>query len=165
MESCLYITVGTGIGAGAIVGGRLVQSTLHPEMGHLLIRRHPHDTFEGICPYHKDCLEGMASGPALEKRWGKKGNDLAENEEVWEIEADYLAQALMQYILILCPEKIIMGGGVMKQQQLFPLIRKKLAEYMNGYVDLPDLEGYIVPPGLGDDQGITGALALAYEAG
>lgn len=101
----------------------------------------------------------------LKSAGGKKGNDLAENEEVWEIEADYLAQALMQYILILCPEKIIMGGGVMKQQQLFPLIRKKLAEYMNGYVDLPDLEGYIVPPGLGDDQGITGALALAYEAG
>ncbi|MCY7814103.1 ROK family protein [Bacillus haynesii] len=165
LESCLYITVGTGIGAGAIVGGRLVQSTLHPEMGHLLIRRHPQDMFEGICPYHKDCLEGMASGPALEKRWGKKGKDLAENEEVWELEADYLAQALMQYILILCPEKIIMGGGVMKQQQLFPLIRKKLAEYMNGYVDLPDLEGYIVPPGLGDDQGITGALALAHAAG
>lgn len=106
----------------------------------------------------------MASGPALEKRWGKKGKDLAENEEVWELEADYLAQALMQYILILCPEKIIMGGGVMKRR-LFPLIRKKLAEYLNGYVDLPDLEEYIVPPGLGDDQGITGALALAHSIG
>ncbi|WP_077735573.1 ROK family protein [Bacillus sonorensis] len=164
LNSCLYITVGTGIGAGAIIGGELVQSATHPEMGHILIRRSPEDSFAGNCPYHSDCLEGMASGPALEKRWGKKGKDLAGETKVWELEADYLAQALMQYILILCPDKIIMGGGVMKQQQLFPLIRKKLSEYLNGYVDLPDLEDFIVPPGLGDDAGITGALVLALSA-
>lgn len=97
----------------------------------------------------------------IEKRWGKQGKDLAYRNEVWELEADYLAQALMHYILILCPEKIVMGGGVMKQQQLFPLIREKLSEYVNGYLVLPDLDQYIVPPGLGDDAGITGALALA----
>ncbi|MEH6973677.1 MULTISPECIES: ROK family protein [unclassified Bacillus (in: firmicutes)] len=161
LNSCLYITVGTGIGAGAVIGGKVVQSFCHPEMGHILIRRHEKDAFEGSCPYHKDCLEGMASGPALEKRWGKQGKDLSAREEVWELEADYLAQALMQYILILCPEKIVMGGGVMKQRQLFPLIRRKLREYVNGYIELPDLDGYVVPPGLGDDAGITGALALA----
>ncbi|TWK79423.1 putative fructokinase [Bacillus paralicheniformis] len=161
LDSCLYITVGTGIGAGAVIGGKLVQSFSHPEMGHILIRRHEKDTFAGNCPYHNDCLEGMASGPAIEKRWGKQGKDLAGRNEVWELEADYLAQALMHYILILCPEKIVMGGGVMKQQQLFPLIREKLSEYVNGYLVLPDLDQYIVPPGLGDDAGITGALALA----
>ncbi|MED1739381.1 ROK family protein [Bacillus swezeyi] len=164
LNSCLYITVGTGIGAGAIVGGELVQSASHPEMGHILIRRSPQDSFKGNCPYHNNCLEGMAAGPALEKRWGQQGKELAGRKEVWELEADYLAQALMQYILILCPEKIIMGGGVMKQQQLFPLIREKLSQYVNGYVDLPDLDQYIVPPGLGDNAGITGALVLALSA-
>ncbi|MDA1476396.1 ROK family protein [Bacillus changyiensis] len=164
LNSCLYITVGTGIGAGAIVGGELVQGVTHPEMGHVLIRRHERDSFKGNCPYHGECLEGMAAGPAIEKRWGKQGKDLADVQEVWELEADYLAQGLMQYILILCPEKIIMGGGVMKQQHLFPLIREKLTTYLNGYLDLPDLEQYIVSPGLGDDAGITGALILAQTA-
>ncbi|MDA7027446.1 ROK family protein [Bacillus sp. CLL-7-23] len=164
LNSCLYITVGTGIGAGAIVGGELVQGVTHPEMGHILIRRHERDSFKGNCPYHGECLEGMAAGPAIEKRWGKQGKDLADVQEVWELEADYLAQGLMQYILILCPEKIIMGGGVMKQQHLFPLIREKLTTYLNGYLDLPDLEQYIVSPGLGDDAGITGALILAQTA-
>ncbi|MCJ8007573.1 ROK family protein [Lederbergia wuyishanensis] len=167
-DSCLYITVGTGIGAGAVVQGNLLQGLSHPEMGHVLVKRHPDDTFEGFCPYHKDCLEGMAAGPAIEKRWGQKGHELQNKQEVWEIEAYYLAQALMQYILTISPKKIIMGGGVMKQAQIFPLIRKQVQELLNGYVPLPQItehiEDYIVPPALGDDAGITGALMLAKRA-
>jgi fructokinase len=162
-DSCLYLTVGTGIGGGAVVNGNVVQGLSHPEMGHIYIRRHPNDSYEGKCPYHRDCLEGLAAGPAIEERWGKKGHELEDKEEVWEMEAYYLAQALAQYILILSPQKIILGGGVMKQTQLFPLIRQNVQDLLNGYVELPDLEAYIVPPGLGDNAGITGALVLAYE--
>ena len=169
LDSCLYITVGTGIGAGAVVQGELLQGLSHPEMGHILVKRHPEDEFEGFCPYHKDCLEGLAAGPAIERRWGKKGVELADRPEVWDLEAYYLSQALMQYILILSPKKIIMGGGVMKQKQLFPLIQKKVQEWLNGYVALPtittdEIQDFIVPPALGDNAGITGALMLAKKA-
>jgi fructokinase len=163
LDSCLYLTVGTGIGGGAVVNGQVVQGLSHPEMGHIFVRRHPNDSYEGKCPYHSDCLEGLAAGPAIEARWGKKGHELKEQSEVWEIEAYYLAQALVQYILILSPQKMILGGGVMKQTQLFPLIRQHVQDLLNGYVELPNLESYIVPPGLGDNAGITGALVLAYE--
>jgi fructokinase len=163
LDSCLYLTVGTGIGGGAVANGKVVQGLSHPEMGHIYIRRHPNDPYEGKCPYHRDCLEGLAAGPAIEERWGKKGQELVDQKEVWEMEAYYLAQALAQYILILSPQKIILGGGVMKQTQLFPLIRQNVQDLLNGYVELPDLESYIVPPGLGDNAGITGALVLAYE--
>lgn len=168
LDSCLYITVGTGIGAGAVVQGKLLQGLSHPEMGHTLVRRHPEDTYEGHCPYHKDCAEGMAAGPAIEERWGRKGIELADRLEVWELEAYYLAQALMQYILIVSPKRIIMGGGVMKQAQIFSLIHEQVKALLNGYVALPEItqhiEGYIVPPALGDDAGITGALMLANQA-
>ncbi|MFJ5964576.1 ROK family protein [Bacillus sp. NPDC093026] len=164
LTSCIYITVGTGIGAGSIVKGDLLHGHSHPEMGHILVRHHASDSFAGVCPAHGSCLEGLASGPAIEKRWGKPAKELGEQEAVWALEADYLAQALMQYTLILSPERIIMGGGVMKQQQLFPLIREKLAFYLNDYVDLPPLDTYIVSPGLGDKAGLTGALLLAMEA-
>jgi fructokinase len=107
------------------VNGKLVQGLSYPEMGHLFLRRHPKDVFEGICPFHRDCLEGIASGPAIEKRWGKKGHELADRDEVWEMESYYLAQALVHYILILSPQKINLGGGVMKQTQLFPIIRRR----------------------------------------
>jgi fructokinase len=163
LDGCLYITVGTGIGGGAVANGKVVQGLSHPEMGHIYIRRHPNDSYEGKCPYHRDCLEGLASGPAIEERWGKKGQELENQKEVWEMEAWYLAQAVVQYILILSPQKIIVGGGVMKQTQLFPLIHQNVRDLVNGYVKLPDLETYIVPPGLGDNAGIIGALVLAYE--
>jgi len=167
LDGCLYITVGTGIGAGAIVGGRVLQGFSHPEMGHIFVRRHPDDRYEGKCPYHKDCLEGLAAGPALEERWGKKGAELADRPEVWEMEASYLAEALVQYILILAPKKIIMGGGVMKQAQLFPLIRQKVRRLLNGYMPFPyvedEIDDYIVPPALGDRAGITGALMMAID--
>lgn len=160
LDSCLYITVGTGVGAGAVVNGKLLQGWSHPEMGHILVRRHHNDLFEGTCPYHKDCLEGLAAGPAIEKRWGQKGAELEKRTEVWEIEAFYLAQALVQYIYTLSPKRIIMGGGIMKQIHLFPLIRKHVLHLINGYVSLPDIETYIVPPKLGDQAGIKGALLL-----
>lgn len=168
VNTCLYITVGTGIGAGAYFNGQTLKGLSHPEMGHLIVRRHPDDPYEGTCPYHGDCIEGLAAGPSLEKRWGKQGQELADDEEVWEMEAFYLAQALTNYIYVLSPERIVMGGGVMKQKQLFPLIRKNVLEMLNGYVSSPFLTGkeidqYIVPPGLTDEAGIKGALYLAME--
>lgn len=166
LDNCLYITVGTGIGAGAVVGGKLIHGLSHPEMGHIVVRRHPDETYAGACPYHGDCLEGLAAGPAIVNRWGVgNGADLAPDHPAWEMEAHYLAQALMNYILILSPEKIVMGGGVMKQAQLFPLIRRKVQELLGGYVQhhnlVDGIDSYIVPPGLGDNAGLSGALALA----
>ena len=167
-KNVMYITVGTGIGAGATVDGKMLQGLTHPEMGHISVKRHPEDTFEGTCSFHGDCLEGMAAGPAIEKRWGKKGIELAEDNRVWEMEAYYLSQALVNYILILSPEKIIMGGGVMKQKQLFPLIHKNVKEMLNGYVDkkeiLEDIENCIIYPGLGDYAGFIGSFALGKLA-
>lgn len=164
LDSCLYITVGTGIGAGAVVQGKLLQGYSHPEMGHILVRRHPDDEYQGKCPYHQDCLEGLAAGPAIEERWGEKGMNLVDRAEVWEMEGYYIAQALMQYVLILSPKRIILGGGVMNQTQVFPSIYKYLQEFVNGYVTLPELSEYIVGPGLGDNAGITGSLLLAQRA-
>ncbi|EPY06819.1 fructokinase [Paenibacillus alvei TS-15] len=168
LNSCLYITVGTGIGAGAVVEGKLVHGLLHPEMGHIMVKRHPEDTYEGKCPYHKDCLEGLAAGPAIEARWGVKAYELGEDHKAWELQTFYLAQALMNYILTISPEKIILGGGVSKQLHLFPRIREQVKTLLNGYVQHPAIlevnEDYIVPPALQDRAGITGALALAVQA-
>lgn len=168
LHSCLYITVGTGIGAGAVVENNLVHGLLHPEMGHILLRRHKDDTYEGKCPYHKDCLEGMAAGPAVEARWGVKGHELPNDHKAWDFESYYLAQALVNYILILSPQKIIMGGGVMQQEQLFPKIRKYVIELLNGYVQkdeiLKNIDEYIVYPKLGQAAGTCGAIALAMKA-
>ncbi|MNB85082.1 putative fructokinase [compost metagenome] len=168
LDSCLYITVGTGIGAGAVVGGHLIHGLSHPEMGHIFVRRHPDDRYEGFCPYHRDCLEGLAAGPAIGKRWGKPASELEPGHPAWEMEAHYLAHALMNYVLILSPQKIVMGGGVMKQSHLFPLIRSKLQELLNGYVShaalAADIESYVVPPQLGDNAGLAGAVGLAKLA-
>ena len=163
LSSCVYLTVGTGIGGGAVVSGELLSGYGHPEMGHILVRLHPDETFGGVCPYHGNCLEGIAAGPAIEQRHGKKGHELADDSVVWEMEAYYLAQALMSYTLVLSPERIILGGGVMKQAQLFPLIRQEFEKLMGGYAQLPALDEYIVPPVLGDNAGITGCLLLAAE--
>ena len=167
-KSCaLYLTIGTGIGAGIYIEGKLLHGMLHPEAGHVLITRRETDTYEGKCPYHKNCLEGLAAGPAIEGRYGKKAADLAGDEAVWDLEADYIAQALTGYILTLSPEIIILGGGVMHQMQLFPLIRKKVTEYLGGYVnteELSDMDHYIVPASLHDDQGIMGCLELGRRA-
>ncbi|ULT56746.1 ROK family protein [Neobacillus drentensis] len=164
LDSCLYITVGTGVGAGAVVQGKLLQGWSHPEMGHILVKRHPQDEYPGRCPYHSDCLEGLAAGPAIEGRWNKKGIDLVDHPKVWDLEGYYLAQALMQYILILSPKRIILGGGVMNQKQIFSTIYQYLQDFLNDYVFLPELTEYIVSPGLGNDAGITGSLLLAHHA-
>ncbi|NRD76808.1 ROK family protein [Bacillus sp. BRMEA1] len=164
LNSCLYMTIGTGIGAGAVVQGALLQGLSHPEMGHILVKRHPMDQYPGKCPYHHDCLEGLAAGPAIEERWGRKGVQLNECQEVWDMEGYYIAQALMQYILILSPSKIILGGGVMHQKQLFPIIYKYVQELLNNYISLPELSHYIVGPGLGNDAGIIGSLMLGQQA-
>lgn len=162
-QSCLYLTIGTGIGGGFINQDQILNAYSHPEMGHLLIKRHPSDHFEGNCPFHKDCLEGMASGPAVEKRWGKKGIELAKCSEVWELEAYYLAQALVSYTLVLRPERIILGGGIMKQKQIFHLIREQFGQMLNDYVAVPNLESYIQPVGLNDQAGIIGGFLLAKK--
>ena len=163
----IYLTIGTGVGGGIYIEGRLLHGMMHPEAGHVMIRRRGDDSYEGKCPYHKTCLEGLAAGPAIEERWGKKAVELAGRPEVWDLEADYIAQALMGYILILSPEMIILGGGVMHQEQLFPLIRTKVKEMLGGYIqakELEDMEHYIVPASLHDDQGIMGCLELARRA-
>lgn len=165
LDSCLYITVGTGVGAGAVVGGKTLQGFSHPEMGHILVRRHPDDLdFSGACPFHNDCLEGLVSGPALAKRLGQSGEDIADDDPSWPIVANYLAQALMNYILILSPHKIIMGGGVMQQSHLLPMIRTEVQELLNNYMTddliLTDIDNYIVAPKLGNNSGAKGVIAM-----
>lgn len=169
LENALYLTIGTGIGGGAIVEGNLVHGLLHPEMGHMMLIVREDDKYQGKCPYHKTCFEGLASGPAIEERWGIKGSEIPVDHPAWGLEAWYIAQALAIYVLTLSPKKIILGGGVMHQQQLFPLIRKYLQERLNGYIQKDEITStkindYIVYPGLGDNAGICGALALAKMA-
>lgn len=164
LPSGVYITVGTGIGIGVYVNEGLLHGMLHPEAGHILINYHPDDAFSGACPYHHNCLEGLASGPAIEKRCHMKAAEISKDDMVWEFEAYYLAQGITTYILTLSPHRIILGGGVMHQEHLFPRIRKKVKELLNSYIDTPqinDLDSYIVPAALKDNQGIMGCLQLA----
>ena len=169
LNSCMYVTVGTGIGAGLIIEGQMVHGLVHPELGHILLRPEPNDPSpRGFCPFHDSCLEGMACGPAIEKRWGKKAYELPPDHEAWDLEAAYLAQMCVNAICSFSPEKIILGGGVMQQKHLFPLIHEKTKKLLNGYVQhtaiLDGIETYIVEPGLGTKSGATGALLLAQEA-
>ncbi|TVY03278.1 ROK family protein [Cohnella terricola] len=168
-DSCLYYTIGTGVGVGVYAEGRMVHGLVHPEGGHVLTRRHPDDTYGGKCPYHGDCLEGMAAGPAIEARWKVKGSELPVDHPAWEMEAFYIGEALISAILLLSPKKIILGGGVMHQMQLFPLIRDHVRNGLKGYVASSALEeggidNYIVPPGLGDNAGLCGSIALGLRA-
>lgn len=164
LSSSIYITVGTGVGVGVFLNGKLLHGMLHPEAGHVLLSKHPDDNFEGACPYHPNCMEALASGPSIEKRWGEKAIALANRSEVWELEAYYLAQGIVNYILTLSPHKIILGGGVMHQEQLFPLIRQQVVKLMNDYMNteqMKDIDNYIVPASLNDNQGIMGCIQLA----
>ncbi|BBM18405.1 fructokinase [Enterococcus avium] len=162
-SNVVYYTVGTGIGGGAIQNGRFIEGFSHPEMGHMLVRRHQKDHFSGSCPFHQDCLEGLAAGPAIEKRTGKKGQEVAEKDPVWEIVASYIAQCAYNTTLMLSPDVIIFGGGVMKQTQLKMKVQEKFLELLNDYVSIPKIADYIVTPKLGDHAGISGCLALAKE--
>lgn len=164
LENAIYITVGTGIGVGVCLNGKLLHGIGHAEAGHILMKRHPADHFAGNCPFHGDCFEGLASGPALKIRYGAPAEKLAEDPEVWEIEAYYIGQAIADYILTYAPEKVILWGGVMHHEAMLPLIRAQAEKQLNAYVALPALEEYIVTPGLGDDAGIIGAALLGLKA-
>ncbi|MFI3284899.1 MAG: ROK family protein, partial [Erysipelotrichaceae bacterium] len=169
LDNVLYLTIGTGIGGGAVVEGKLVHGMLHPEMGHFYLQKREDDHYQGNCPYHKSCLEGLASGVAIEKRWGIKASELPKDHPAWDLEAYYLAQAIVTYITVLSPEKIILGGGVMHQTQLFPLIHHHVLTLLNGYIQTKQLtpetiQDYIVAPSLNDDSGLKGALMLGKQA-
>lgn len=169
LDTFVYLTVGTGVGGGAMVNGELLHGLLHPEMGHMFL---PHDRdrdpFEGHCPFHGDCLEGLTTGPAIEDRWGQPPETLPPDHPAWELEAHYLALALANLACILSPQRIILGGGVMHQSQLFPMIRREVQELLNGYLHSPAIteriDDYIVPPELGDQAGVKGAIVLAQQA-
>jgi fructokinase len=168
LDNFIYLTVGTGIGGGGLINGRPMHGLVHPEMGHI---RLPHDRgddpYPGRCPFHGDCLEGMASGPALEDRWGQPAEALPVDHPAWPLQARYLAFALVNFICTLSPQRIVLGGGVMQQESLFPLIRRDVLDLLNGYVRTPaileEIDSYIVSPGLGGRAGGLGALALGQD--
>jgi len=169
LSDFLYLTVGTGIGGGAIINGRVLHGLVHPEMGHIRV---PHDLAEdpypGGCPYHGDCLEGLASGPAMQARWGKAAQDLPADHPAWILEGHYLAHGLANWVLTLSPQRIVLGGGVSRQAQLFKRIRHEMVKLLNGYVRAPevmrDIDQYVVPPQLGGRAGVLGGLVLAEQA-
>jgi fructokinase len=167
-DVAVYITVGTGIGGGALVGGRVVHGLIHPEMGHIRLVRDPiRDPFPGICPYHGDCLEGLACGPAIKARWHAPAEQLPADHPAWELEADYLGQAMATLLCILSPQRMIIGGGVMSQPHMFPRVRVATQRWLNGYLQHPHIlvrpEQLIVPPALGSRAGVLGAIALAMR--
>lgn len=162
LRNAVYVTVGTGIGGGAVIDGAPVGGLVHPEMGHVSIERIPGDEFPGVCPYHGDCFEGLACGPAVEARWGSPAEDAEDIARVVEIEAITIAAGFRQIVYILAPERIILGGGVSKLPGLHAGVSDELMNHMSGYAVMPEhRSGFVVPPGLGDDAGVAGALALA----
>ncbi|MFH0847803.1 MAG: ROK family protein [Chloroflexota bacterium] len=166
LDTFVYLTVGTGIGGGGMVNGKLMHGLMHPEMGHIRV---PHDlnldSFPGACPFHNDCLEGLASGPAIQKRWGEPAEVLPADHPAWLLESHYLGLGLANIICILSPQRIILGGGVMNQPRLLPLIHERVQQLLSGYIPestiLKDIDEYIVLPGLGRRSGVLGAIALA----
>lgn len=166
MRNLIYVTVGTGIGGGLLVDGRPIPGLVHPEMGHVVVERQPGDDYPGRCPFHGDCLEGMACGPALEERWGRPAEQLDDLlEAAVALEARYIASGFRNLVYALAPERIILGGGVSKLPGLVESVRTELLATMNDYAVMPEHRAeFVVPPGLGDDAGIAGALALAAAA-
>ncbi len=168
VETFIYLTVGTGIGGGGMVNGQLMHGLIHPEMGHIRI---PHDwnrdPFPGNCSFHEDCLEGLASAPALQRRWEQLPETLPPEHQAWHLEADYLSLGLVNFICTLSPQRIILGGGVMKQIQLFPMVRERVQHLLNKYVAVPsiisDIDNYIAASSLGNRTGVLGAIALASQ--
>jgi fructokinase len=169
LDTFVYLTIGTGLGGGGMVNGQLIHGLMHPEMGHMLV---PHnwdaDPYPGFCPYHGDCWEGLAAGPALEGRWQTRAENLPPKHPAWALEAHYLALGLVNIICTISPQRIILGGGVMEQQQLFPLVQTEVYALLNGYIQsaqiLENMDRYIVPPALGARAGVLGAIALAERA-
>lgn len=165
VKNLLYLTIGTGIGGGALVNGELLYGYAHTEMGHIALPRLQDDDFEGVCPAHGDCFEGLCTGPAIAARWGMPATDLPDNHPAWQLEAQYIAKALRNYAYTLAPERIILGGGVMDRHFLFPMIRAAFKDEMAGYGEPTlDLDEYIMPSGFKGDAGLYGALSLALKA-
>lgn len=168
LDTFIYLTVGTGVGGGGMVNGKLIHGAMHPEMGHIRV---PHDRqadpYAGYCTYHGDCLEGLTCGPAIHERWGRSGRELAPDHPAWQLEAHYLALGLVNLILPLSPQRVIMGGGVMEQTHLFPMIHARVQELLNGYLQLESIQErideYIIPPVLCERAGVLGAIALAQD--
>jgi fructokinase len=159
-----YVTVGSGIGGGAIVDGKILHGLFHPEFGHLRVPHDPAaDPFAGVCPYHGDCLEGLASGPALEARWGTPPAAI-EDGAAWDLEARYLALGLVAVISVLSPERIVVGGGVAEHPTLLALVRREITSLMNGYLGFEADDDYVTPPAFGAKAGVLGAIALAEAA-
>lgn len=169
LDTFSYVTVGTGIGGGGMAGGRLLHGLVHPELGHLRVPRVAGDDFPGTCPYHGDCWEGLAAGPAIAARWGRPGEELAADAHVWELEARYLALGLVAVISVLSPERIVLGGGVLDAPGLIERVRAEVVALLAGYLATPALgpaiDGYLVRPELGGRAGVLGAIALALELG
>lgn len=169
LDTFIYLTIGTGVGGGGLVNGQLMHGLVHPEMGHVRI---PHDLeadpFAGVCPFHGDCLEGLASGPAMEARWLRPASELPSEHPAWALEARYLGLALVNFICTLSPQRVIIGGGVMSGDHIFRLLRREVLALINSYIRAPQLLDtigeYIVPPALGRHAGVLGALALAERA-
>lgn len=165
----VYVTVGTGVGGGAVIDGRLHQGMSHPEMGHMrLAHDWSADPYAGNCTFHGDCWEGLACGPAIEARWGRPAHELPADHPAWALEARYLAQGVMNIVMLLAPDRIAMGGGVMEQAHLFPLVRRHLIDELNGYIQAPGIlervDDFLVPPQLGNRAGVLGAIALGQDA-
>jgi fructokinase len=173
LSDFIYLTIGTGIGGGGMVGGRMMHGLLHPEMGHMLLPRILGDSFPGVCPFHGPCWEGLCTGPAMNARTGAPAETLAADHPVWQIETEYIAMALANIIYAVSPRRIVIGGSVRKaghlgEERFFALVREKVRKVLNGYLGSPALgegmDGYIVPPLLGDDAGVCGAIALGQQA-
>ena len=166
LDSFVYLTVGTGIGGGVMAEGRLLHGLVHPEIGHM---RLPHDRqadpFAGACIFHGDCLEGLASGHALAQRWNAPAQLLPPAHPAWRLEAHYLALGLANLVCTLSPQRLLLGGGVMRQRHLLPMIRQAMLAHLNGYVRASSLlervEEYVQAPQLGENAGVAGGLALA----
>lgn len=165
ISNFIYLTIGTGIGGGIIINNQPVHGLIHPEIGHILISKNPSDHFIGKCPFHKNCFEGLASGPSIQERWNISAELLPPEHRAWYLEAEYIAKSLSTIICALSPQRIILGGGVMQQLHLFRKIQTKTIEYLNGYVQsemiIEKIEDYIVPPKLQNKAGMLGAISMA----
>jgi len=169
LRSLVYVTVGTGVGGGAVIGGSTLRGLMHPEMGHISVQRDRRDhEFPGVCPFHGDCLEGLVCGPAIRERWGTQLEALSPEHEAWSIIGNYLGQLMSNLTLVLSCERIVLGGGVMSSGALLPHVRASTRAWLNRYLPPAvlrgDLQQYIVAPGLGERSGIMGALSLARRA-
>lgn len=163
LDDTAYITIGTGIGAGILSGGRLIHGALHSEFGHLKVPRAPGDGFLGVCPFHQDCLEGLASGPAMATRWGRPAHELPHDHPAWEMEAWYLAHGILCLVAIVSPSRVIVGGGISQAAGFHDRINRILTQLAAGYFPPVQISNYVVPPALGQDAGICGALILTAE--